>query len=488
MTRTEVEVAIVGAGPAGLTAGHELARHGRRVLVIERDPTYVGGIARTVDHKGFLFDIGGHRFFSKSRRVEEFWTEILGDDLLVRRRSSRIYYRDRFFSYPLKPLEALQKLGPIEALRCVLSFLRARAFPIRAPQSFEDWVVNQFGRRLFTIFFKTYTEKVWGMPCREISADWAAQRIRGLSLWGALRTALVRQPAERRPTIKSLIESFRYPRRGPGMMWDEVARRFQAAGGELLRGSHVTSLAEDGGWRLELATPSGPRSVAARHLLSSMPMRELGTLLEGQLSAPAYAASQSLEYRDFVIVVLVFAGPELFADNWIYVHDGRVKVGRIQNFKRWSPEMVPDPDLTSYGMEYFCFEGDGLWNSSDERLVELARRELEEIGLAADMRPVESCVVRQPKAYPVYDRRYREHVDTVRAEIAARWPTLQLMGRNGMHRYNNQDHAMMTGFLAAENVLRGEPAFDLWKVNVDAEYHEEGDGAGERLVPAWREG
>ena len=484
MTRTEVDVAIVGAGPAGLTAGYELARRGKRVLVIERDPTYVGGIARTAAHKGFLFDIGGHRFFSKSQRVEDFWTEILGDDLIVRRRASRIYYRDRFFSYPLKPLEALQKLGPIEALRCVLSFLRARAFPIRDPQSFEDWVVNQFGRRLFTIFFKTYTEKVWGMSCGEISADWAAQRIRGLSLWGAIRSALVRHPSGHKPAIKSLIESFRYPRRGPGMMWDEVARRFEAAGGTLLRGSQVASLDWSGAWSLELTTPAGPRDVVAEHLLSSMPIRELGALLREQLSAPAYTATQSLRYRDFVIVVLVLRGPELFADHWVYVHDARVKVGRIQNFKRWSPEMVPDPELTSYGMEYFCFEGDGLWASSDAQLVQLARSELARMGLGANLELVESCVVRQAKAYPTYDRAYRAHVETVRAELAIRWPTLQLVGRNGMHKYNNQDHAMMTGFLAAENILKGEPAFDLWKVNVDAEYHEEGAAAsGERMVP-----
>jgi protoporphyrinogen oxidase len=486
MTPTDVDALVVGAGPAGLTAGYELARRGQRVLVVERDPIYVGGIARTVAHHGLLFDIGGHRFFSKSERVEAFWTEILGDDLIVRRRASRIYYRHRFFSYPLRPLEALGRLGPFEALRCVLSFLRARLFPIREPRSFEDWVVNQFGRRLFTIFFKTYTEKVWGTPCSSISADWAAQRIRGLSLWGAVRSALF-GPASGRRKIKSLIESFRYPRRGPGMMWDEVARRFTAAGGELLKGTRVARVTGDGVWAIELSTPSGPRTVVARHLLSSMPIRELGELLSPQLTPATHAATQAFEYRDFLIVVLAFGGPELFEDHWIYVHDPGVKVGRIQNFKRWSPEMVAEPGVTSYGMEYFCFEGDGLWSSSDEQLVELARRELAQMGLGAELRLVDSCVVRQPKAYPVYDLDYRARVDQVRRELASRWPTLQLIGRNGMHKYNNQDHAMMTGFLAAENVLRGEPALDLWRVNVDAEYIEEDGGAsGERLVPETR--
>ena len=487
MTRSELDVAIVGAGPAGLTAGHELARAGLSVLVIERDPVHVGGIARTVSRNGFLFDIGGHRFFSKSSRVEQFWSAILGDDLIVRRRASRIYYRGRFFSYPLEPLEALRKLGPFEALRCVLSFLRARAFPIRDPQSFEDWVVHQFGRRLFTIFFRTYTEKVWGMPCAEISADWAAQRIRGLSLWEAIRSAIApRRGAE--TVAKSLIGSFRYPRRGPGMMWEEVARRFQSAGGELARGSSVARArppeGADGAWRLELSTPAGPRAILARHLLSSMPIRELGALLEGQLSPAAFTATQSLRYRDFLIVVLAFRGPELFEDHWIYVHDPSVKVGRIQNFKRWSPEMVPASDLTSYGMEYFCFEGDGLWASSDAQLIALARQELARMGFGAGLELVDAWVVRQPKAYPTYDRAYRTNVDVVRREIGARWPTLQLIGRNGMHKYDNQDHAMMTGMLAAENVLRGAPVFDLWKVNVDAEYLEEASGAsGERLVP-----
>jgi len=486
MTRSEFDVAIIGAGPAGLTAGHELARQGRRVLIVERDPVYVGGIARTVAHRGLLFDIGGHRFFSKSERVERFWTEILGEDLIVRRRSSRIYYRRRFFSYPLQPMEALLKLGPIEAARCVLSFLRARARPIRAPRSFEDWVVNQFGRRLFTIFFKTYTEKVWGMPCREISADWAAQRIRGLSLWAALRTALIPRPSGARSGIKSLIESFRYPRRGPGMMWEAVARRFVDAGGELAMGTEVRALRPGDGWTLELATPDGPRTVRATHVLSSMPIRELGERLAEHLSEPARAATQAFAYRDFLIVVLAFRGPELFEDHWIYVHDPGVRVGRIQNFRRWSPDMVSDPEVHSYGLEYFCFEGDGLWTSSDERLVDLGRAELARMGMGAGLELVDSCVVRQSKAYPVYDLGYRERVATVRAELA-RWPTLQLIGRNGMHKYNNQDHAMMTGFLAAENVLRGEPAFDLWRVNVDAEYLEESNGAsGERRVPEAR--
>ncbi len=486
MPRTEVDVAIVGAGPAGLSAGYELARRGRRVLIVEKDPVHVGGIARTVSHHGLLFDVGGHRFFSKSQRVEDFWTEILGANLIVRRRASRIFYRRRFFSYPLRPFDALRKLGPFESLRCLASFARARLFPQRDPQSFEDWVVAQFGRRLFTIFFKTYTEKVWGLRCSEISADWAAQRIRGLSLWGAIRTALIRPKRDARPRIKSLIESFRYPRRGPGMMWDEVARRFEAAGGRLRRGAIVTTLAHESTWRLELQTAAGPETVVAPHLLSSMPIRDLGRLLEERLAPAAFAASQSLGYRDFLIVVLAFRGPELFEDHWIYVHDPSVKVGRIQNFKRWSPEMVPDPSITSYGLEYFCFEGDGLWTSSDAELIRRAEEELVRMGFTLPSERVDACVVRQPKAYPTYDRGYRERVATVRRELA-RWPTLQLIGRNGMHKYNNQDHAMMTGFLAAENVLAGAPRYDLWKVNVDAEYLEEAGGAsGERLVPERR--
>jgi protoporphyrinogen oxidase len=488
-------VAIIGAGPAGLTAAYLLSKKQVPVAVLEADPTYVGGISRTARYKGYHFDIGGHRFFSKSKEVEDLWTEILPDDMLQRPRSSRIYYNGQFFSYPLKGGEALKKLGLLEAARCMLSYAKARAFPNPNPKSFEDWVTNQFGSRLFNIFFKTYTEKVWGMSCKEISADWAAQRIKGLSLLTAVRNALLPQkPTSRDKVIKTLIDTFRYPRQGPGMMWEACAGKVTAQGGVIEMGRKVVGCSYDDAAELWTVTHQGTdgdrRQTQARHVISSAPMRQLAHGVTPKLSEKALKAADSLKYRDFLTVVLILKERNAFDDNWIYIHDPSVKVGRVQNFKSWSPEMVPDPAMTCYGLEYFCFEGDGLWTTSDEGLVELAKKELAKIGLATAEDVVDGCVVRQPKAYPVYDDDYATHVNTLRAELAERFPTLHLVGRNGMHKYNNQDHAMMTAMLCVENIVAGRPVYDLWRVNQDAEYHEAGTAgaqaaaSGLRAVPS----
>jgi len=494
MSRPEESVAIIGAGPAGLTAGYVLARNGVDVTVLEVDPIYVGGIARTVNYRGFRFDIGGHRFFSKSKEIEDLWTELLPDDMIERPRSSRIYYRGQFFSYPLRAGEALRKLGILEATRCVLSYLKARAWPRRQPRSFEDWVTNHFGARLFQIFFKTYTEKVWGMSCREISADWAAQRIKGLSLRTAILNALLpRRAAPRQQVVKTLIDSFRYPRLGPGMMWEACAARIREEHGTVEMGRHVVGCvyhAEDGLWELiHIGGTGDRRSTVAGHVISSAPLRQLAHAIRPRLSDEARRAADSLRYRDFLTVMLILRDRNQFDDNWIYIHEPGVKVGRVQNFKSWSPEMVPDPALCCYGLEYFCFEGDGLWNATDRELIDLAKRELGQIGLAQSADVIDGCVVRQPKAYPVYDDDYAAHVAMLRKELETRYPTLHLVGRNGMHKYNNQDHAMMTGMLCARNILAGVPLYDIWQVNQDAEYHESGQAgqqdaaAGLRSVP-----
>jgi protoporphyrinogen oxidase len=489
-------VAIIGAGPAGLTAGYLLAKQQVPVTILEADATYVGGISRTAKYKGFHFDIGGHRFFSKAQMVEDFWTEILPDDMLQRPRSSRIYYRGKYFSYPLKAGEALIKLGIFESIRCVLSYVKARAFPARNPRSFEAWVSNQFGKRLFNIFFKTYTEKVWGMSCKEISADWAAQRIKGLSLKTAILNALMpkKKPKDRGQVVKTLIDSFRYPRKGPGMMWEACASKVRAMGGTIHMGRKVVGCsydAHDELWTVTHKDAQGHTHVTrARHVISSAPMRQLVNGLTPRVSPQCLHAANALRYRDFITVMLILKDRKLFDDNWIYIHDPSVKVGRIQNFKSWSPEMVPDPDLCCYGLEYFCFEGDGLWTSSDEGLIHQAKTELEKIGLAMAKDVSDGCVVRQPKAYPVYDDEYATHVDTIRAELEERFPTLHLVGRNGMHKYNNQDHAMMTAMLCVENILAEKKLYDLWMVNQDAEYHEAGNAGqqagatGLRMVPA----
>lgn len=475
---------VIGAGPAGLTAAYLLTKHGCPVTVLEADPTYVGGIARTVQYKGFHFDIGGHRFFSKSKEVEDLWTELLPDDMIDRPRSSRIYYGGQFFAYPLKGLEALRKLGVVEATRCVLSYLKARAFPNPDPKSFQDWVTNQFGERLFSIFFKTYTEKVWGMSCRDISADWAAQRIKGLSLKTAILNALWKsKPKGKADVVKTLIDTFRYPRLGPGMLWEACAAKVTAQGGEIRMGRKVVGLEYDRyerHWVVDHVGPDGDRAQeTADHVISSAPMRQLALGLRPGVSEETRKAAASLRYRDFLTVALILKDKNQFDDNWVYIHDPGVKVGRIQNFKSWSPALIPDPSLNCYGMEYFCFEGDGLWSTSDADLIELAKAELSKVGLADPGDVVDGCVVRQPKAYPVYDDDYARHVATIRAELTESYPNLHLVGRNGMHKYNNQDHAMMTAMLCVENIRAGRPVYDLWQVNQDAEYHEAGARGGQ---------
>ena len=486
---TATNVAIIGAGPAGLTASYLLAKQGLKVTVLEADPQYVGGISRTVNYKGFLCDIGGHRFFSKSQAVEDLWTELLPEDMLDRPRSSRICYNGHLFAYPLKPLQALRKLGPVKSVLCILSYFKAKAFPIAHPDNFEDWVTNQFGRRLFRIFFKTYTEKVWGMDCKDISADWAAQRIKGLSLGKALfHSLLPKKPANRESIVKSLINSFRYPPRGPGMMWEAAARKTIDFGGEILMGHKVVALSYDSGrerWNVCSQDLEGNQQILhASHVISSAPLRHLVASLSPALSAETIRASVSLKYRDFLVVALILKDRQLFPDNWIYIHDPSVRVGRIQNFKSWSPEMVPDPSLCCYGLEYFCFEGDGLWTSSDEKLLALAKAELIQLGFAASEDVLDGHVVRQVKAYPVYDADYATHVETVRRELEEQFPTLHLVGRNGMHKYNNQDHAMMTAMLTVENILVGKKVHDVWNVNQDAEYHEVEAEVAENITAA----
>ena len=486
------DVFIIGAGPAGLTAAYCLTKQAPSVTVIEKDPHYVGGISRTVTYKDFRFDIGGHRFFSKSREVVDLWHEILPDDFIERPRLSRIYYGGNYYSYPLKAFEALTNLGLIESAACMLSYAYARMRPVADPKTFHQWVRNQFGERLFSIFFKTYTEKVWGMSCDDISADWAAQRIKGLDLASAIIHALKRslkpQSGGARSAdgevIKSLIESFQYPRLGPGMMWEAAARKVSERGGRILMGETLTQLFHDKDrdrWTIETVTPSDEwRTYTARHVVSSAPVREL---VEKIAPTPiSLLHARDLRYRDFLTVALIVKKPDLFPDNWIYIHDPSVQVGRVQNFRSWSPELVPDPSLSCLGLEYFCFEGDGLWTASDADLRALATKEVAKIGLCAPADVLDATVVRQPKAYPVYDEAYKENMRNIRLDLELHYPSLHLVGRNGMHKYNNQDHAMMTAMLTAKNILAGERLYDIWDVNEDAEYHEAGtSGAQEAL-------
>jgi protoporphyrinogen oxidase len=459
---------VIGGGPAGLTAAYELSKASRRPVVVEKQGL-VGGLARTEVYKGFHFDMGGHRFFTKAEEVKKMWREVLGDQFLRRPRLSRIYYRKKFFDYPLKPLNALKGLGLLEGVRIALSYLRWQIFPYRPEETFEQWVTNRFGRRLFLTFFKAYTEKVWGIPCSELKAEWAAQRIKDLSL----RTAVLSMLFKPRKTIKTLIEEFDYPRLGPGMMWNAVKKAIEQRDGTVMVNCGVVRIERSGNRlrRVIVAHDGVEQSIAAEQFLSSMPITEFVLRLDPPPPPRVAAAAKRLTYRDFLTVCLIVNQPDLFPDNWIYIQDPEVQVGRIQNFKNWSPDMVPEPSKSSLGLEYFCTEGDRLWSMPDHELIDLGKRELERIGLARACDIEDGCVFRVDKAYPVYDSDYQEYLEVVK-DFVAGLENFQTVGRNGLHRYNNQDHAMLTGMLAVRNVLEGERN-DLWSVNADQEYLEE---------------
>ncbi|MGH9293090.1 MAG: NAD(P)/FAD-dependent oxidoreductase [Acidimicrobiales bacterium] len=489
----------MGAGPAGLTSAYLLGKRGVRCTVLEADAV-PGGIARTVERDGWRFDVGGHRFFTKVREVEELWHEILGpSDLLRRPRLSRIYYGGKFFDYPIQIANALRGLGFRESVRCGLSYLWVRLHPPAEPESYETWVASRFGWRLYEIFFKGYTEKVWGMPAAEIQADWAAQRIKTLSLSKAILNALSLRRNQR--SITSLIEEFEYPRLGPGMMWERATELVRAQGSEVRLSSPVVRLRrhENGGVvAVEIGMVRGDRAesdggtrgkgepgalsaagaavgaavdeIEVDHVISSMPLSDLVLMLDPPAPEEVRLAAKGLRYRDFLTIALIVPAAKGFPDNWIYVHDPKVRLGRIQNFGSWSPEMVKD-GWTCLGLEYFVFENDELWQMADADLVRLGADELASIDLV-DAASVEAgYVVRMPKAYPVYDPGYDERVETIRGFVEREVPNLYPVGRNGMHRYNNQDHSMLTAMLTIENLFGEE--YDTWAVNVEAEYHEE---------------
>jgi protoporphyrinogen oxidase len=475
LTEPKHEVVVIGAGPAGLTAAYELSKHGIAGTILEADEC-VGGISRTVERDGYRFDVGGHRFFSKSEEVERLWDEMLSEPMLVRPRLSRIYYRGKFYDYPIKAGNALKNMGVVAAISCLLSYARSKLAPIRDPRNLEQWVTNQFGHKLYTMFFKTYTEKVWGIPCTEIGADWAAQRIKGLSLGTAVKSALFGHKAG--GGVKTLIEEFRYPRLGPGQLWQDCAKAVEQKGWRIELGARVVGVEMSGDaiQSVVVRDSGAERVLPCSHVFSSMPLRDM--LLGMSPSAPGEVrdAADKLTYRDFLTVALVLDAESVFPDNWIYIHSPEVKLGRIQNFKNWSPDLVPDPSKTCLGLEYFCYEGDDLWNTPDADLIELGYEEISRLGVAGGAL-LKGYVVRVPKAYPVYDSGYAERLALVREWLSG-IGNLYCMGRNGQHRYNNMDHSMMTALIAARNVALGQSR-DPWAVNEDAEYieHASADGA-----------
>jgi protoporphyrinogen oxidase len=484
----DLEVIIFGAGPAGLTAGYELEKNNKRVQIFEADRQYVGGIARTASYKEFKFDIGGHRFFTKSGKVKELWQELLEPENWKYNvpRLSRIYFDGKFFAYPLKAFDTLFKLGILKSTFYISSYLYYKMFPIKNVRSFEDWVTNNFGKQLYLAFFKTYTEKVWGISCKEISADWAAQRIKGLSLTEAIMNALIslvpKKKSSNKKVIKTLIDNFDYPIYGPGMLWESAKNKIDSLGGQIFMGSKVTKLQLKDKTVKYCEINNDEKQYFANDFISTLPIKELINIIEPTPPSVVIEAANQLKYRDFLTVVLILNEESVFPDNWIYIHEPNVRLGRIQNFKNWSSEMVPQSSRTSLGLEYFCNEGDDLWEKKDEELISFGLKEVVQIGITKAASFLDGTVVRMPKAYPVYDENYKKNVLVIRNWLTSNVQNLQLVGRNGMHMYNNQDHSMLSAYYAARNLL-GE-TWDPWLVNADAEYHEdENDLQAGRLVP-----
>jgi protoporphyrinogen oxidase len=456
---------VLGGGPAGLTAGYLLGKAGQDVVVLEADDQ-VGGLAKTVEIDGYRFDLGGHRFFTKSVEVDTLWHEILGEEFLLRPRMSRIYWNNRYLDYPLRGADVIRKLGPVELARCMASYLRAAVRRDKRDESLEDWVTNRFGRRLYDLFFKSYNEKVWGVPPSEIRAEWAAQRIKGLSFFSAAKAAFFGNDGNK---VKSLISQFNYPRFGPGQMWDAMTDAIREQGGEVRLGARVDRI-EIAGDRIIEVEAGGESYTLPQAVISSLPLRHVVEMTHPRAPQEVLDAASGLRYRDFLTVALVVDGDDLFPDNWIYIHEPGVRVGRIQNFRSWSPWMVPDPDKSCVGLEYFCFAGDDLWTMSDDALVDLAARELEQLGLAPRSKVERGFAIRVPKAYPIYDAEYASRVATIRTWLDG-IENLQQVGRNGLHRYNNSDHSMLTAMRAVDNLLTGTH-HDIWEVNAESVYHE----------------
>lgn len=462
-----MKIIVAGAGPAGLTAAYEACKQGLKPVVFEKDAE-VGGISRTVTYKNYLFDVGGHRFFTKYKDVKRIWNEILGNDFLTRPRLSRIYYNNNFFYYPLKPLNALKNLGLFNSISIVLSYVSSQVRPYRDVKNFEEWVSNKFGKKLFNIFFKTYTEKVWGIPCTEIQADWAAQRIKSLSLGKAILNSIGFMGKGR---VTTLIDEFQYPRKGPGQMWNKAKTLIEQQGGEVKLNAPVVQFnrKKDKIISLTLHNNGSLQEISGDHFLSTLPLRELVQSIRPGAPDKVLDAAQNLKYRDFFTVGLIIDKPSIFPDNWIYIHSPDVRVGRIQNFKNWSPEMVPDSQMTTLGLEYFCFDTDDIWKKDDQELIELGKEEAAHLKFATRNQVIDGLVIRSPKTYPIYDEGYQKRVEVIKNYLEG-FQNLQTIGRNGLHRYNNQDHSMLSSIYAIRNIL-GED-LSVWDINIDDEYHE----------------
>ncbi len=468
MNINKINTIIIGAGPAGLACGVTLVNNNKDILVLEKEKQ-VGGISKTVEYKGYRFDLGGHRFFTKSREVEDLWNKTLQKDFPTRPRLSRIYYNNKFFYYPLKPFNALFNLGIFTSFSVLGSYVKIKIFPINKEKTFDQWVSNRFGKKLFEIFFETYTEKLWGIPCNQIQAEWAAQRIKGLSLSRAVKNALFPDKKEK---IKTLIDKFKYPKYGPGMMYEKMADNINNTGSKVMKNKNVEKI----NWKnnkifsVEVSNKENiTEEFKANSFVSSMPISELVLKMNPKPPVDVLKSAKNLKYRSFIIISLILDKKECFPDNWVYIHSPEVKLGRIQNFKNWSIHMLKDKNKTVLGMEYFCNENDNFWNKKDGFLINQALEELEKIKLGEKDKFIDGYVARVPKAYPVYDEDYKNNLEKIKSFLN-KFENLQIIGRNGMFKYNNMDHSILTGIYAAKNIL-GENN-DLFSVNVDKEYHE----------------
>ncbi len=461
-----MRVGVIGAGPAGLTCAYQLTKAGIETDVYEASGS-VGGLAKTIELWKQRVDLGPHRFFSRDSRVNKLWLEVVGKDYLMVNRLTRILYNGQFYQYPLKPLDGVTKLGAYETIRCLLSYMRVNTAPGSgsSEETFESWVVSRFGRRLFEIFFKTYSEKLWGIPCDELDADFAVQRIKKFSLYEALRSALL---ADRYGKHKTLVERFAYPYGGTGTVYERMASFVSGNGGKIYLNAPVKRVVNAEGEVRGLELEGGIVK-DYDHLVSTMPITQLVLRLEGA-DESVISSAKSLGFRNTILVYLKVRNEKLFPDNWVYVHSPSLKLGRITNFRNWSPDLYGEEKSSIVALEYWCNDGDGLWSREDNKLIELGRKELTETGLARGEEVADGHVIRIGRCYPVYRKGYREILKPI-VNYLNRIRGLTVIGRYGSFKYNNQDHSILMGLLAAENIAVGTK-HDLWAVNTDYEYQE----------------
>lgn len=459
----QFKVAIIGAGPAGITCAYELAKRGIEVHVYEAG-AQVGGLAKTIDLWGNKLDLGPHRFFSHDARVNQLWLEVVGRDYKMVKRLTRVYYKNRFYFYPIRPLDALRKLGLASSIKCLISYFAEKLFPVKQDGSFENWVISRFGKQLFTIFFKTYSEKLWGLPCADLDADFAAQRIKKFSLGEAIKHGL-----GWRVHHKTLIDEFAYPIYGTGMVYERMEAKIRKCGGNVFLQTPVKRIVTEHNQVSGIELVNG-QTIAYNHVVSTMPFTSMVKQLPG-VPPHIAAMAKSLRFRNTILVYLLIDGSDLFPDNWLYIHSEELRTGRITNFNNWVPEIIHNPKTTTVALEYWCNDEDDIWKEVDEQLIHLATTEFLSTGLNKRKRVLQGYVYRIPRCYPVYKRGYKVPLKQMESFVSG-IKGLSVIGRYGSFKYNNQDHSILMGLLAAENIA-DHKHHNLWNVNSDYENYQE---------------